>query len=68
MLKKQRDAGQSVIYMEMLKSERVFMLMKMVQSSKVKYTNSTYKEKTNSDIIPHQLVGEIQWIEEALWE
>ena len=43
LLKKKRDSGQCVIYTEMIKSETVCMLMKMVQSSKVKYSKSTYK-------------------------
>ena len=43
-LKKQRYLGQSVISMEHIKSERVCMLMKMVQSRKVKYSKSTYKK------------------------
>ena len=42
--------------------------MKMVQSRKVKYVNSTYKENITSAITPYQFVGDIQWIEEALWE
>ena len=41
LLKKQRYAGQSVIYTEMIKPERVCMLMNMVQSRKVKYAKST---------------------------
>ena len=63
-LKKQRDAVQSIISTDMIKYERVFMLMKMVQSRKLKYAKSTYKEKTTSAITPYQLVGEIQWTEE----
>ena len=43
LLKKKRDSGQCVIYTEMIKSETVCMLMNMVQSSKVKYSKSTYK-------------------------
>ena len=66
--KKQRDAGQSEIYMNQIESERVFMLMKMVQSRKVKYTKSTYKENITSVITHHQLIGEIQVTEEDLWE
>ena len=43
------------------------MLMKMVQSRRVKYANSTYKENITSAITPYQLVGDIQGIKEALW-
>ena len=67
LLRKQRDAGQSVISTEMIKSEIVCMLMKMVQSRKVKYSRSTYKENAASSITPYHLVGEIQQIKEALW-
>ena len=52
----------------MIKSERVCMLMNMVQSRKVKYTKSTYKENITSAITTYQLIGEIQWIEEDLWK
>ena len=65
LLKKQRDAGQSGISTEQIKSERVCMLMKMVQSRKVKDAKSTYKEKVTSVINPYQLVGDIQRIKEA---
>ena len=68
LLKKQRDAGQSVISMEQIKPERVFMHMNMVQSRKVKYAKSTYKERIVSIITSYPLVGEIQGIEEALWD
>ena len=67
LLKNQIYAGQSVISMEHIKSVRVCMLMKMVQSRRVKYDKSTYKENITSDITPYQLVGDIQGIEEALW-
>ena len=67
LLKKQIYAGQGVIFTEMIKSERVCMLMNMVHSMKVKDAKSTYKENTTSGINPYQLVWEIQWIEEALW-
>ena len=60
LLKKQIDAVQSVMYTDMLKYERVCMLMKMVQSRKVKYAKSTYKENITFDINPYKLVGEIQ--------
>ena len=43
LLKNQRDAGQSVSYTDHIKSERVCMLTKMVESRKVKDTKSTYK-------------------------
>ena len=57
LLKKQIYACQSLISVEMIKSERVCMLMKMVQPKKVKYSKSTYKEKITSNITPYQLVG-----------
>ena len=60
LLKKQIYAGQSVISMEHIKSVRVCMLMKMVQSRRVKYAKSTYKENITFDINPYKLVGEIQ--------
>ena len=50
--------------MEMIKYERVCMLMNMVKSRKVKYSKSTYKEKITSAINPYHLVGDIQGIEE----
>ena len=56
---KQRDAGHSVISTEMIKSERVCILMKMVQSRKVKGDKSTYKENITYTITPYQLAGEI---------
>ena len=37
LLKKQREAGQSVISTETVEYENIYMLMKMVQSRKVKY-------------------------------
>ena len=63
-----KDVGQSVISMDMIKSERICMLMKMFQSMKVKDAKTTHKEKITSAITRYQLVGEIQWIEEALYE
>ena len=63
LLKNQSDAGKSVICMEMIKSGRVCILMKMVQSRKVKDPKSTYKEDTNSAITTYQLVRDIQRIE-----
>ena len=68
LLKKQIDAGQSVISMEHIKSERVCTLTKMVQSRRVKYAKSTYRENITSVITPYQLVGDIQGIEEVLWD
>ena len=68
LMKKQRDAGPSVISMEMIKSERICMPMKLVSSRKVKYINSAYKEKITSAINHYQLVGEIKQIEDALWK
>ena len=68
LLKKQRYAGQSVISNGMIKSKRVFMLMKMIQSRKLKDAKSTCKENITSAVNPYQLVGEIQRTEEALWE
>ena len=68
LLKKQRYAGQSVIYTDMIRYMRLCMLTKTVKSSKVKYAKSTYKEKTTSAITPYHLVGQIQRIKEALWE
>ena len=62
LLKKKRDAGQSVIYTEHIKSERACMLMKMVHPRKVKDTKSTYKENITSTITPYQLIGDIQGI------
>ena len=44
------------------------MVMKMVQSSKVTYAKSTYKENITSAITPYQLVGDIQHTKESLWE
>ena len=52
----------------MIQYEWVCMLMNMVQSRKVKYSKSTYKENITSAITPYHLVGDIQWIEESLWE
>ena len=54
--------------MEMIKSEIFCMIMKMIQSRKVKYAKSTNKENTTSAITPYPLVREIQRIEEDLWE
>ena len=68
LFKKQRDAGQSVISMEQIKYEWVCVLMKMVQSRKVKYSKSTYKENITFAITPYQLVGNIQGIKESLWD
>ena len=42
-LKKQRDAGQSVISVEIIQYENVCMILKVVQSRKLKYAKSTYK-------------------------
>ena len=56
-LKKQRDTCQIVLSTEMIKYERFCMIMKMVQSSKVKDAKSAYKEKITSAITPYQLVG-----------
>ena len=63
LFKNQIYAGHSVISTEQIKYERVCMIMKMVQSSKVKYVKSTYRENITSDITPYQFVGEIQGIE-----
>ena len=54
--------------MEIIKSERVYMIMNMVQSRKVKYAKSTYKEKIISAITPYWFIGYIQRIKEAWWE
>ena len=62
LLKKQIDAGQSLISMEKIKSERVFMLMKMVKWSNLKYDKSIYKKKITSVVTPYKLVGYIQLI------
>ena len=67
-LKKQRYACQSVISTSMIKSEMVCMLMKMVQSRKVKDIKLTHKKNITSAINPYQLVGEIQRIKQYLWE
>ena len=68
LLENKIDAGQTLNSMEIIKSERVYMIMNMVQSRKVKYAKSTYKENINSIITTCQLVGENQRIEEALWD
>ena len=44
------------------------MIMKIVQSRKVKDAKSIYKENITSTITPYQLVGDIQGIKEALWD
>ena len=66
LLKKQSYAGQSVISTDRIKSERFCILIKMVQSSKVKDDKSTYKENITSAITSNQLIGDIQGIEETL--
>ena len=43
LLNNQRDAGNSTIYLEMIKYERVCMLMKLVQEKKVKDSKSEQK-------------------------
>ena len=62
LLKKQRYAGRSLISKERIKYERVYMVMKMVQSSKVTYAKSTYKKDIISAITPYQLVGDIHFV------
>ena len=62
LLMNQIDAVQDVISKGVIKSERVFMFMKMIQSRKVKDSRSAYKEKIPSAITPYQLVGGIQRI------
>ena len=42
--------------------------MKLVQSKKVKYAKSIYKENITSVINPYHLVGDVQGIKEDLWD
>ena len=64
LLKKKIDSGQSVISTENIKYERVCMLMKMIQSGRVKCAKSTYKEYITSTITPYHLIGKTQRIKE----
>ena len=60
-VEQERYAGHSVISTYRIKSEMVCILMKMVQSGKVKYAKSTYKVNSTSSITPYHLFEEIQW-------
>ena len=66
LFKNKSDACQSVISTEKIKSERVCVIMKMVQSRKVKDSKSTYKENNTSSITTYRLIVEINTIKEAL--